>query len=142
MIKRKKWSDNSIGAAHPTTDPKKDRETYLEHFSSEPEPPIRNPVINAICNRRSIRLFKPDQVPEDVLWTLLETARWAASGQDLQPWYIVIIKDPEKRRKMYELAYLNMRRNRLRARAPRELSMFRDRHLVSEKRMREFRKAL
>jgi len=142
LIRNEKWSDDSIGRAYPTTDPNENRETYGEHFSNEPEPPIRNPIINAICNRRSIRLFKSDPVPDEILWTILEAARWAPSGEDVQPWSIVVIKDPEKRRKIYELSVLSGRRSRIRARVPRELSLFRDRHLVSEKRMREFRAAL
>jgi len=69
-----KWNDDRVEDAHPTIDTVESSSTYSEHFSREPEPPIRNPVIEALCNRKSIRLFKPDPIPNAILWTVLEEA--------------------------------------------------------------------
>lgn len=49
--------------------------------------------IEAARKRRSIRKYKPDPVPEDVIMELLEAARLAPSGCNAQPWKYVIIKD-------------------------------------------------
>lgn len=143
MDRREIWSDKSIELAHPTIDPVKARSTCGEHFSNEPETPIKNPVIDAICNRKSIRLFKPDPISEEVLWTVLEAARWAPSGADRQPWYVIVINDPEKKRRMYELSLLIRRKGTIESRIPRELTQFADRFTrVSRPRMQDLQRAL
>ena len=48
-------------------------------------------VIEAIRTRRSIRMFKPDPVPKKVLQELLDVARWAPSGGNVQPWYFQVL---------------------------------------------------
>ena len=48
-------------------------------------------VIEAIRARRSIRAFKPDPVPREVLQELLDISRWAPSGGNVQPWYFYIL---------------------------------------------------
>jgi nitroreductase len=45
-------------------------------------------------SRRSVRNFLPDPVPEDLLVRLLEAARWAPSGYNLQPTHMVVVADP------------------------------------------------
>ncbi len=143
MVRNEKWSDGRIENAHPTIDRAEESNTYGEHFSREPEPPIRNPVIEAICNRRSIRLFKPDPIPDEVLWTVLEAARWAPTGEDVQPCYTVVIRDAQKRRRMNELVQLSERRGTLQARIPREHTQFADRFThASERRVQSLQEAL
>jgi len=44
--------------------------------------------------RRSIRRFKPDPVPDYVLKEILQTATFAPSAHNRQPWRFVVIKDP------------------------------------------------
>lgn len=56
----------------------------------------------AIRTRRSIRKFKPDPVPEEAVRALLEAARLAPSGVNLQPWRFVIVKSQEAREKLKE----------------------------------------
>lgn len=48
-------------------------------------------VIEAIRNRRSIRVFKPDPVAKKVLQELLDVGRWAPSGGNVQPWYFHVL---------------------------------------------------
>jgi nitroreductase len=48
-------------------------------------------VIEAIRSRRSIRAFKPDPVPREVLEELLETCRWAPSPRDMQTWELAVL---------------------------------------------------
>jgi nitroreductase len=45
--------------------------------------------------RRSIRRYKPDHVPEELLREVVEAARWAPSAVNLQPWEFIIVTDPE-----------------------------------------------
>jgi nitroreductase len=45
-----------------------------------------------IKTRRSIRRFKPDPIPDDIVDKILEVARWAPSCRNSQPWEIVAVK--------------------------------------------------
>ncbi len=47
--------------------------------------------------RRTIRAFRPDPVPQEVLDRCLDSALRAASSSNLQPWEFVIIRDPKVR---------------------------------------------
>ncbi len=57
-------------------------------------------VREAISNRRSIRKFKPDPVPEEMIRQLLESARLAPSGSNTQPWRFIVVKDAETRQRL------------------------------------------
>ncbi|MEY3940836.1 MAG: hypothetical protein RLZZ604_1296 [Pseudomonadota bacterium] len=48
-------------------------------------------VSEAVLSRRSIRAFKPDAVPLDVLHRVMDMARWAPSGCNFQPWEATIL---------------------------------------------------
>lgn len=48
-------------------------------------------------NRWSPRSFLDKDVPDDMLWSLFEAARWAPSAYNLQPWRFVIARTPEDR---------------------------------------------
>lgn len=48
-------------------------------------------IVEAIRNRRSIRSFKPDPVPREVLEELLDVCRWAPSGGNAQPWHFAVL---------------------------------------------------
>ncbi|MEM2885801.1 MAG: nitroreductase family protein [Thermoproteota archaeon] len=54
--------------------------------------------MEVVSKRRSIRKYRPDPVPEEVLNQVLEAARLAPSGGNAQPWHFVVVKDPEKKR--------------------------------------------
>ena len=62
-------------------------------------------VREAIQKRRSIRRFKPDPVPDDLIQQLLESARLAPSGSNTQPWRFIVIKDAESRQKLQAASY-------------------------------------
>ena len=61
-------------------------------------------VFEAIQNRRSIRKFKPDPLPEGHLEKVLEAARLAPSAGNRQPWRFVVVEDYSTRVKLAELA--------------------------------------
>ena len=57
-------------------------------------------VLDVIRGRRSTRKYKPDPVPEKVFLRVMEAARLAPSGKNLQPWHFVIVKDIETKQKL------------------------------------------
>lgn len=59
----------------------------------------------AIEQRRSIRKFKPDTVPDEHVMSLLDAARLAPSGCNAQPWRFKVVKDRETKLKLTEAAY-------------------------------------
>lgn len=56
-------------------------------------------VIEAICSRRSIRKYKPIEIPDDLIQKVLDSARLAPSGNNTQPWYFILVKDEELKKK-------------------------------------------
>lgn len=50
-------------------------------------------LIEIAKKRRSIRKFRRDHVPDEYLEKIVETARWAASGSNTQPWEFIVIKE-------------------------------------------------
>ena len=50
-------------------------------------------VMEAIQKRRSIRKYRPDNIPEDVLERLLNALRLAPSGGNAQPWKFIVVRD-------------------------------------------------
>ncbi len=54
-------------------------------------------AIECITTRKSIRGFKPDRVPKEVLMEVLNIAKWSPSYKNTQPWECVIISGAKKR---------------------------------------------
>lgn len=61
-----------------------------------------------IKTRRSVRSFKSDQIPQDVLTRVLNAARIAPSGSNRQPWKFIVIKERERIKKMAQLCHNQM----------------------------------
>ena len=59
----------------------------------------------AIENRRSIRRFKTDPIPEEYITELLMAARLAPSGCNAQPWRFKIVRDEELKSRLAHAAY-------------------------------------
>jgi len=59
-------------------------------------------LLEAIQSRRSIRKFKSNEVPDEVIRELLDAARLAPSGSNLQATRFVVIKSPAERMKLKE----------------------------------------
>jgi nitroreductase len=57
-------------------------------------------LLELVKNRRSIRKFKPDAIPDEYVQKIIEAARWAPSGFNQQPWEFVVIKKPEFKAKI------------------------------------------
>lgn len=59
----------------------------------------------AIEKRRSIRKYKPDQIPDEHLRELLNSARLAPSGCNAQPWRFKVVKEEGIKARLAEAAY-------------------------------------
>ena len=52
-------------------------------------------LLELVKNRRSIRSFKPDPIPDEYVDKIIEAARWAPSGFNSQPWEFVVVRKQE-----------------------------------------------
>ena len=50
-------------------------------------------VFEAVKTRLTVRVFKPDPVPEEVVEKILLAAQWSPSSRNLQPWHFIVIRD-------------------------------------------------
>jgi nitroreductase len=57
-------------------------------------------LFEAIHTARSLRRFKPDPVPDDMITKVLDAAIRAPSGSNQQSWEFIVIKDAEQRKKI------------------------------------------
>lgn len=55
-------------------------------------------VDDAILQRRSVRAFRPDPVPRALVEEILELARHAPSGTNVQPWHVHVVMGPARDR--------------------------------------------
>ena len=56
---------------------------------------MENEVIKALVTRRSVRSYKPEQITDDELKTVLEAGTWAPTGMGRQDPWIVAVQNPE-----------------------------------------------
>ena len=57
-------------------------------------------IMQVIKERRAIRKFRSDPVPDEALNTVLEAARWAPSWGNTQCWRLVVVRDQETRARL------------------------------------------
>ena len=62
-----------------------------------------NDVLKAIRERRSIRRFKPEQVTDEELKTILEAGTWAPTGHGSQDPWIVAVQNEALRKRLTQL---------------------------------------
>lgn len=60
-------------------------------------------LLTLVKNRRSIRRFKKDPVPKELILKIVEVARWAPSGFNLQPWEFVIVEKEALREQIVKI---------------------------------------
>ena len=61
-----------------------------------------NETLNTMWTRRSVRKYKPDPIPDADLHLILEAARRAPTGGNRQKWRMIVVTDPEQRRRTAE----------------------------------------
>ncbi|MFF4155322.1 nitroreductase family protein [Streptomyces sp. NPDC001678] len=88
--------------------------THGEPYRAVPYRPVRMGVEESVgraaelrermAERRTVRRFSADPVPEQVVRDAIACAATAPSGAHQQPWTFVLVKDPEVRRRIREAA--------------------------------------
>lgn len=53
-------------------------------------------LFNTVKARRTIRKFKPDPVPKEHILKILDTARYAPTARNKQPWKFLVVQDRQK----------------------------------------------
>ena len=59
---------------------------------------------DVIKTRRSVRSYSDRPIDEAVLERVLDAARLAPSANNTQPWHFVVVRDPERKRRIREAA--------------------------------------
>lgn len=62
-----------------------------------------NEVLEAIKTRRSVRKYKPDMLPDNVLEQIIEAGTYAATGKNVQSPIIIAVTDKKMRDKISAL---------------------------------------
>jgi nitroreductase len=61
-----------------------------------------NEAMNTILNRRSIRVYKREQILDEELELILTAGKYAPSGMNWQSWHFTVIQNPELINKLNE----------------------------------------
>ena len=70
-----------------------------------------NAVMEAILSRRSIRKFKSDPIPDEVLQDVAKAALHAPSGMGKKTWHFVVLTNPELIAELAEAIRLELERD-------------------------------
>lgn len=65
----------------------------------------KSAVLDAIKTRRSVRAFKPDPLPTEIITQIIDAGNCAPSGGNYQPWRFVVVTDPDMRHRLRDAAY-------------------------------------
>lgn len=60
-------------------------------------------VVAAMKSIGTCRSYKPDPVPDEVIYNAAEAARFAPQGGNRQPVRLIVVRDPEKKKRLGEL---------------------------------------
>lgn len=60
-------------------------------------------LLDLIRQRRSIRSYKSDPVPEEYIQKILEAGRWGPSMANTQPWDFIVVRDHVLKQKIHEV---------------------------------------
>jgi nitroreductase len=68
-------------------------------------------LAEAMCTMPATRSYTDEPVGDDVLYRVLDNARFAPSGGNRQPWRVIVVRDPAQKwrlREQYVLGYQQM----------------------------------
>jgi len=68
-------------------------------------------LLETVVSRRSIRRYRPDPVPRDVIEALLKAAIWAPSAHNRQPWRFCVIESAARREALASAMGARLRRD-------------------------------
>lgn len=69
----------------------------------------QNEVLKTIEKRRSVRAYKSEAIPRNLLKRVIEAGNQAPSGMNSQPWRFVVIEDRDLHKRLLEAAIPNAR---------------------------------
>jgi nitroreductase len=61
-------------------------------------------LYDLMMKRRSVRVFKDQEIPDSIIEQLLDVANHAPSGGNIQPLSIILVRSSERKKKLAELA--------------------------------------
>lgn len=64
-----------------------------------------HPISPLIIERWSPRAFLDKEVPQEILLSLFESARWAPSASNIQPWRYIVARNEQDRNTFLEFIY-------------------------------------
>lgn len=65
---------------------------------------VKDVFLKVINDRRSIRNYTDQKVSEEDLRIILESCRQAPSGENAQPWRIIVVRDPKNKKFLSDLS--------------------------------------
>lgn len=57
-------------------------------------------LLNMMKTRWSVRSFSNRSIPVEIITNCIAIAASATSGANMQPWYFVLVSDPEKKKRL------------------------------------------
>jgi F420 biosynthesis protein FbiB-like protein len=84
---------------------------FLNGFTMRAMLVSRLASLDWLRSRRSVRRFLPQPVPRDLLERIIETAAWAPSAHNRQPWRFVVLTTPAARGRLAHEMGLDFRRD-------------------------------
>src|SRR4051794_7350584 len=63
-----------------------------------------NPVLRVLHEHRSVRRYLSDPVSDEVVGLLVSAAQSAPTSSNLQAWSVIVVRDPERKARLAELA--------------------------------------
>lgn len=60
--------------------------------------------IEVLTQRRSVRKYKPDPVPRDLLEQIVNAGRLAPTARNVQPWEFIVVTEAARRRRIADLS--------------------------------------
>ena len=61
-------------------------------------------VYECVQTRRTVRNFKPDPVPENLVFRIVQAGRWAPSSSNSQPWHFIVVQNRDTLTALSEIA--------------------------------------
>ncbi len=62
-----------------------------------------NDIFQILRSHRSIRKYKPDPIPDDLLDNIIDSARQAPTSSNIQAYSIIVVRDKQKKEKLAHL---------------------------------------
>jgi nitroreductase len=81
----------------------RDKPTNLPTMQPNGEP--LKPITKVLLERRATNHFTDEAVPDEILTAILKLGSQAPSGYNLQPWRFIVVREPENRKRLQQVAF-------------------------------------